>query len=942
MINDEKFILFSDVKRLFSRHFKGVVLGALLFGGVGLWVRTQIPVRYEIKATFKDGVKATGSQGGIFENLLKNMSIEGERQGDVLMTSSLVLEPVVEKLGLQITVNSCSKWKKSRTRFFEALRAERKKPLEKGRCFAFENVSYLGDVPKFYHLYFITDETFELREGKKRVLFRGKTGEKIVADRAMFTIKAIPDDIELRTYYPLKIEPLQEVVLSLRSQIDAVQHSSTPGILELTFFHSDLFVGKEVLDSIMQRYRKYLTLESERVSAGQIAYLEKRRDELCMKMHQHFQSHVAYLKKNIRERGSLTLGQYLPIFQERKANFSKDLIDLKLKRGKLKNGEMIDLGQEMVAVQADLHQMLKERDALSLALFKTAEREDETATQLHKLDRLDKEKFRVRTGVDAFFAALLKPVRDERRMLLTTTENGAVFLPESVELKKIEEGKKRLVRLIRTGLHPGLTTTYLENNLRLLSLQEEVLKKRLLSGATERGEYQGIDMQTGRQLLLDYLRKRDDLFYKYRQMEFGKKQLEKEAIEHISLAEIFSDTVSRGLTRELGEMTQVLRKKSTLTERDIERLEKKFAAKKEDLILHMKETMDLTLLEKEGVEEQIRSIRMAILDLIGKEIALIERQVEDRIDEKLRLLDREERLIREELEHLKNEMEEVPDRWLREKELAFSADMNQGMLEALVQLVESKSVENNLSMIESQPINAAYTSFIPKSPLLKVFGSVGACIGALVAFAGYFIRALCRGFPIGLKNLAVRGRKVMGTLRNNPEKDLEVFRNLSLLLHRQGRLPLIVTLILGEGEDYSLSFANLLAKEGKRLLLLDLNVSKKIEQENLPGLGPYLAGEVKEVVVRKKDFGATLSFGRNRPYAQELLKSPKFDQFLGEVRQKYDVVLLVVDERAKQAFPKHFFAQSDVIAVRLNEDSYDGLVPYLNWEDRGHALAFLG
>ncbi len=941
MTNDENFILFSDVKRLFIRHLRVVALGALLFGGIGFWARTQVPVQYEVNATFKDGGKTTISQVGIFENLLKNMSIGGERQGDILMTSSLVLEPVIEKLGLQAAIESESKWKKRKTRFFEALRAEKKKPLDKRRSFLFENISYLGSLPKSYHLYFFTKDTFELRDQKKEVLFKGEVGEKIVLDQVSLTIKAIPDDIKLRTSYSLTIHPLQEVVLSLRSQIDVIQNTSTPGVLELKFFHSDLFFGKQVLNLIMEEYQKYLTLESERVSEGQIAYLEKRRDELCMKMNEHLQSHVAYLKKNIQEKGSLTLGQHLPIFQERKDNFSKDLMDLKLKRRKLEQGETFDLGQEVASLQGHLHEMLKERDELSLALFKMPTKQSDIATHLHKLDRVEKERLKVQTGIDTFFATLLKPLQDQQRLLLTTAETGTIFFPELFELKKIEEGKKELVALTKMSLHPELTKSYLENNLRLLSLQEEVLKKRLLSGATKREEYQGIDIQTARKILLDYLHKRDDLLYKYRQMEFGKKQLEKEEIEPISLADIFSDSVSQGLVRDLGEMKQSLRKKRTLTEREIERLEKRFASKKEDLILHMAETMDLTLLEKERVEERIQAVQITILDLIGQEIALIERQVEDRIDEKLRFLDQEEQLIQSELERLKNEMEEVPDRWLREKELAFSADMNQGMLEALVQLVESKSIENNLSMIESKPINAAYASFIPKSPLLKVFGCVGAFIGALIAFAGCFIAALYKGFPIGLKNLATRGRRVLGTLRNHPEKDLEVLRNLSLILHQQKRFPLTVTLILGKGEDYSPSFATLLAKEGKRLLLIDLNFSKKIKQKNLPGLIHYLEGEVKEPAIRKKSFGGMIPFGGHSPYAQELLKSPKFDKFLVEMKQNYDVVLLILNEEAKQAFPKHFFAQSDVIALRLNEESYDELVPYLNWDDEQHTLAFL-
>ena len=943
MSKEENFILFSDVKQLFICSIWVVILGAVLFGGVGFWARSQVPVKHEIKATFKDGAKTTISQVGVFENLLKNMSIGGERHGDVLITSSLVLEPVIEKLGLQMVVESESKWEKKRNLFIDALRAEKKRPLKEKGSFEFENVSYHGTLPKSYILYFFTRDFFELRDDKDHVLLKGEVGKEVGFDGISFTLKSLPDRLKLRSLYPLTINPMQEKILSLRSQVDIIQNTSNPGVLELTLFYTNLIFGKHVLDSIMEEYQRYLIDESERISEGQIAYLEKRRDELCLKMNEHLQTHVDYLKNNLQENGSLTLGQQLPLFQERKEKFSKDLMALKLKKGKLEKRDVLDLGQEMATLQLSLHEMTKEHDELSLALLKAPLRNNNVARHLHKLDLIEKEKLRSKTGIDIFFSKLLKPINQERRTLLTTYDFGTVFLPETLELKKVEEGKKELMALAKQSTYPKLANSYLENNIRLLSLQEEVLKKRLLSGAKKGEEYRGIDINTARKLLLDYLHKRDDLLFKYRQMEFGKGQLEKENIEYISLIETFPDTTSQRLVRELGEMTQQLRKKRILTEKEIERLEKKFSSTKDDLIHHMKETIALTLLEKERLEERIHAVQVTILDLLGQEMTLLEKQVEDRIDEQLKFLDQEKRLIHDQLDLIKEEMAGIPESWLREKELAFSANMNQGMLEALVQLVESKSIESNLSMIESKPINYAYASVVPKSPLIKIFGLIGAFVGGLIAFFGCFARALYKGFPIGLRNLASRGKRVMGTLTNNPAKDLEVLRNLSFLVNQKNRLPLIVTLILGSKEDYSSSFADLLAKEGKRLLIIDLDFSNRggLHREKLPGLIHYLEGEAKEPSLRKKSFGDYIPMGGKSPYAQELLKGQKFGEFLEKVKESYDVILLAINAEAKSSLPKHFFMQSDVMAIRLQGESYDQLIPYLNWEDEKHALAFL-
>ncbi|QVL57634.1 MAG: hypothetical protein KFB93_00745 [Simkaniaceae bacterium] len=942
MSKEENFILFSDVKQLFIRSIGVIALGSLLFGGIGFWARTQVPVKYEVCATFKDAAKTSISQAGVFETLLKSMNIGGgERQGSVLITSSIILEPVIEKLGLQASVQGNSKWGKKRDLFIDALRAEKGLPLKEKGIFEFENVRYLGRLPKTCILYFFTLDLFEIRDQKDQVLLKGEVGKEAAFDGVTFTLKTIPENLKLRTSYPLSIHPLQEQVISLRDQIDVDQNTMSQGVLELTLFHSNPIFAKGVLNAIMEEYQSYLVSENQRISEGQIAYLEKKRDEFCTKMNEHLQTHVVYLKNNLKESGSLSLGHQLPIFQDRKEKFSKDLMALKLKKGKLEKGETFDLGQEVRSLQASLHEMTKERDELSLAFLGASTHQKNIATHLHKLEEIERKKLRTQTGIDIFFTKLFEPVREQGRLFLNTYDFGTVFLPETLELKKVEEEKKELIALAGKNHYPKLSKEYLDNNIRLLSLQEEVIKKRLLSGATKGEEYRGIDINTARKLLLDYLHKRDDLLFKFRQMEFGKKQLEKEDIEYISLGETFPDSTSQGLVRELGEMTQQLRKKRTLTEKEIERLERKFSSKKDDLIHHMKETMALTLLEKERVEERIHSVQVAILDLLGQEIALIEKQVEDRIDEQLKFLDQEMQLIHDELDLVKKEMEGVPDSWLRERELAFTADMNQGMLEALVQLVESKSIESNLSMIESKPINYPYASFVPKSPLLKVFGLIGAFIGGLIAFIGCFARALYKGFPIGLRNMASRGRNVIGTLTNNPSKDLEVLRNLSLLVNQQKRLPLIVTLIIRSEEDYSVSFADLLAKEGKQLLMIDLDFSKKIKQKNLPGLIHYLEGEAKEPSLRKKSFGDYLPMGGKSPYAQELLKGAKFGEYLEKMKKSYDIILLAVSAEAKSSLPKHFFPQSDVMTLRLKGESYDQLIPYLNWEDEGKALAFL-
>ena len=360
---------------------------------------------------------------------------------------------------------------------------------------------------------------------------------------------------------------------------------------------------------------------------------------------------------------------------------------------------------------------------------------------------------------------------------------------------------------------------------------------------------------------------------------------------------------------------------------------------KDDLGRHIKQSVLLAQLECERNEDRIESVRMTILDLLGQEVSLIEKQVEDRIEEKLAHLGKEKVLVKGQLKDIKKEMEGVPDTWLREHRLKFASDMNKGMLEALVHLVESKSIEQNLSILESGPIDYAHASLSPKPPLLKVFGVIGAFLGALVTFAGCFIYYLYRGFPLTLRNMRVRGEKVIGPL--NKKDDIEVLRRFSLLLKGEKKSPIVACLVLGNGDDYAPSFAELLNKEGKRVLVMDLNFKKKVKESNLPGLIHYLEGDAKIPSIRVKHYGDYIPMGGNTSFGDEILRSRKFETFLNEMKKEYEVILLSLPIGLENSLPKSFFGSADVIALRLEDHPFSDLKPYFAWESEGHSLAFV-
>lgn len=935
MSQEEHFILFSDIKELFFRSSKWIVLGVIVFGAAGFWIRSQAPVKHSIYATFKDSEKNVGEAKSVFDSLLKAMDVSVESQGGhVLLSSSPVLKPVIEKLGLQAQVQDKSQFSEKLERFRHSLLAEFETPIIEKETFTFKNVSYEEELPSSYALFFRSKELFEVRDLEERVIRVGEVGESISLENISFTLETIPEQIKLRTPYRLSLQPLQEVGMQLMEKMEISPNKKNNGFLHISFIHPSRTLGKKFVNALMDSYQKYLESENHTLSQAQIAYLEGRRDDYCHKMGGYLETHVNYMKENLKEKGAFTLGQHLPLFQDRRLKFTSDLHALELKRKRLLEADpwsMVPIGQEVAALQENLHILSKEKDELNLALAASTIGEGQLAEHVKQLDTLQNEKLVVKTGINQFFSSLLSPKKEREQLLM----NPLPVIPIGEKLLTVQDEKRKLEKLSLNA--KGLTKEWYSQHLRLASLKEEVMKKRFISGVSSEKEYQGIDLKTARTLLLETIKKRDETELRLGQMNFACKTLDQEDVEYISLTATFPDSISQELIREMGEIKQKLQSERNYTEKEIERFEKKLSLRKEDLKRHTKQAISLTDVERERLDQRKMKIQGAIIDLLGQEIVLIEKQIEDRIDEQLLYLDKEEELIHQQLADIKSELQEAPDLWLKERQLQFSADLNQGMLESLVRLVESKNIENDTSILKAKPINYASCSIKAKKPLLFIFGGIGGFLGAMMVFALAFMHAIYHGFPLSLKSLRQKGRMALGKLQG--KEKIETLRHLTHFIDE--KKAKIVSLVMGKEKEFHTSLATLLFQEGKQALVIDLDPSKEIKQKNLPGLIHYLENEAKEPNIRKKVYGDYIPMGGWGEYGPELLKHERFNSLLEKLKKSYNLILIALPMSAKKAVPKTLFSASDQMVIRLEGESLEELIPYLNWECKEKSLAFL-
>ena len=188
---------------------------------------------------------------------------------------------------------------------------------------------------------------------------------------------------------------------------------------------------------------------------------------------------------------------------------------------------------ELGGLQRELHAFLKQRDELSLALMGTPTPD----RYLEKLDQLELQEMRIKTGVDHFFSGLVSGIRHNTNMrddlLLSLNEFGQMLSPIAYQLTNLQKEKKRVQRLINEKEHAEMTTSYLRNQYRLLSLQENILKQRVYHRSALSEEFAGIDMGSLKKLLNDYLQERDGILSTIRKLEFVKEQMNQEGVEWV-------------------------------------------------------------------------------------------------------------------------------------------------------------------------------------------------------------------------------------------------------------------------------------------------------------------------------------------------------------------------------------------------------------------------
>jgi len=983
---EKTFILLADISRCFVRHWLKILFVMTCFLALGLWFAFNQPVRYRVIGTFKEAKGGDQRAAGqVVQNLLSQVGMATSAQSCHVVKSFSLRKKVAEELGLQASIQTETRWELRKRTIKENWLAERNIPLAEPDLFIFRHVTYPYDIASNYFLIFLSPEKFEIQDNENKVLAAGAVGKVCVFGDVSFTLEKTPQQITLQYAYPLTLIPVEVALINLSNQFTTEPHMKDATLYEFVLAHRDRKLAKKVIDLLMEKYQEHLRNETDRVSLEQIAYLEKRKEELCCKMDEYLKDHVTYLKNNLGAKGFLNLGQHLQHISGRKQRFLDQQTSIETEMARLNDWSTSSRGAAMSGelgnLQKEMYEYKKQRDTLDLAFtFQKksvkkqfsppyAPQQEKFFTYQDKLHQVCEAEEKIALAergdsgaIASLFPSLFASINHFSNLRLKEQSQlnsmRKLYAPTVSELKALRLRKSELENALKNqdkaalqlvhqmeGLEEEDLVSYIEHQLRIASLQENILKERLFYPQQGQEAFQGVDLKGARVIYHDYLHIRDEHEAKIRQLKFSKEHLEEPDFEYISLVQILPDGVSQQLARSMGELTQSMRDTRNLSERDLERMGRRLKKDQSNLKRHIDQTIELRQLQISLAEERISTIQAVILDLLNQEISLLDQQIEDRVKQQKKSLQLERKLIEKQLQEIESELVMVPDQWLKEYQLQFSSDMNLNMLEGMVRMVESKNIEHNLIQVQSKPIDQAFSSLAPIPPRLKIFALIGSFIGLMMGFAFAIALDFSRGFPLSFKNLQLQGRRICGRFRRKKiyrhldevkGQNLQVLRNLSAAIPKSS-LGCVTTLLSAKGSHYSRPFGELLAKEKKKVLHLDLDQMTK----DPSGLFAYLNGDEKNLSVKKQGAIDHIPMGLKDRFSIELLKRPLFERFLEDQKKNYDVIIIQTSFAPGTPEGRFFMSVSDCMSLTLQTESNEILSPYYAWEDKGKTLAFV-
>jgi hypothetical protein len=943
---DEMIFSLGDLSWLIRKKKQTILRAALIFSIIALVYAFWKPSFYKAEATFKESAEQR-EPTGLLKDFFANMAVSsGAPQADALMKSSQVLKPLIFHLGLQAQVVEKGVFLRRWNRLSDTICSELGLPLSDLDSFRFSDVTFEGEKPLNLRLRFFDRERFEIEQNQDK--FQGRVGEKMELKSFFFTIARAPKNVKTGFEYKLSISPWSDIAKRLRKNLQIISLKTNRAIYELSILERDRFLGAEILNELMKEYQRYLKRDHDQIAQMQLAYLEERQDLLFDKLGRAYDEHVCFLQRNVGDKGFIHAAQesaalskqYRGLFSQ---SFSADLEMDQLSPSSenpshVLVGTQTPAGQTIHSLRHTVLALEGQRDLLASSLYFHPSGSGRSVSEesLFLRDELQNVRLDLQTARSA-----LDEIESKNRIPLHLE---LLNDPDHVVQSWAGEINKQ-------GDEPKDFVVYLRNLVRLFSVREKILMERQFHPQNESCELNGIDLSTAQQLLIQSSQNLDGSKASIQHYCHLLSRIDDPSFEVSSLSAVLKDPVSQRYLSQATDLHFQMEDESHHSEKEVNRSKSESALQRKVLKEHLKQMIVVEQLNSSIYQDKIASLQQISLDCINRQISVNNEQIASLVRQRKESLIREKQILANKMQDLRSKMNELPTKWRAESLLKLKTELGIKIMQSVVQMVESKTIGQNLHHVESKPLDLAVVPFFPQKPYLFLIFLAGGGLGLIGGFLWVFLKTLYRGFPLSSDTLQALRYPYAGSISfyadgpnidHLPDNDLESLRKLMIKIDAAPHSKL-VGLFAGQGPDYAHSLAHLIAQSGRKVLLLRCDFSTKFSDADIPGLQQVINGLDSSIPIRRfNDYDLLPSGGYSR-FGVELIRSAVFDELLKRLMPLYDHILLFNRSPLHSAECAALLAINQTAAVTIFEESIELLTPFIQWayDDQRCRLTFL-
>lgn len=447
-------------------------------------------------------------------------------------------------------------------------------------------------------------------------------------------------------------------------------------------------------------------------------------------------------------------------------------------------------------------------------------------------------------------------------------------------------------------------------------------------------EFQGIDLETANQLYISYSKDLSNLQAQKKQHFFLAEELKNPHFEPSSLSALSLDNVTAERVQLASNLLVAIKDEHNRSQKELERLKEDLAVHKDFLSFHLHQMGKLLEVREELIIDKVYLLQNTVLDLIEQKLTILQNHLQDFVTRRLDNLLHEKQLIEEHQKDLQAKLANMPAKWVSEELISHHLDMHKEFMENLTSMVEAKNISSHLELVQSTPIDHAYTHLFPNTPKFPLFAVFGFILGSFISICYLSLQTVRLGIPATADSLERAGFHVSGKLSSKCisaseltlDSDLNTLRRLigyfKTSIHSSG---ISLLLIEGKKSDYSLTLARLLSLNEKKVLLLDLRFDKSGSTTDEPGLLSFLQGTVQEPkIIRNPNYDFIASGGITR-FSEELLHTQLFQKLLQDYEAKYDWVIAITNQTIHSAEAENIAPFFKGVAISIDGEVVEDL-----------------